>query len=243
MGIVCKNLVSVNHQSENSTGTHSHRHHEMVYCLEGKGTAEIEGKSFSFSTGNYYITKKHTSHGEKTGGGTRIIYFYFDAPDELVSAGMFSDFDGNILSYVKKLRTESGTHSILRDEMMQCLIKTILIETLRSNESAKPGFDAVIQYIDENMENGIDFKFLARKLHYSYERFRHLFKEHTGLSPNQYLIRQRIEKAKFLMKMNPDACVTEISYNCGFPTSSHFAKAFRAKEGMSPSEYFKKQKS
>ncbi|MBR5516277.1 MAG: helix-turn-helix domain-containing protein [Clostridia bacterium] len=243
MDIVCKKLVSIYHANSALVSNHVHHTHELVYCISGKGFAQINGKSYSFSSGNYYITRAGTYHSEKDSECTRIIYFYFDAPPELVCEGMFTDYDGSVLSCVKKLKTETDTVEVCKDQMIECLIKTVLIETLRLKESGKPTINSILQYIDENIENDIDFREHARRLNYSYERFRHLFKEHTNMSPHQYLITQRLEKAKFMMKLNPDASLTEISYNCGFSSSSHFTKAFRSKEGMSPSQYIKSKKS
>lgn len=242
MEIDCRKLVSLYHPNGSTVGTHVHHNHELVYCLEGKGYVEIEGKRCNLTGGNYYLTRAGTEHSERDTDNTRIIYFYFTAPEELVLQGMFSDYEGTVISCVKKLKTETETQAPYKEDMIKCLVKTILIETIRLNESKKHGIGDVIQYIDENIENDIDFKQLAAKLHYSYERFRHLFKEYTQMSPHQYLIHQRLEKAKFLLKLNPDASLTEVSYICGFSSSSHFTKAFRSKESVTPTEYCKKLK-
>ncbi|MBE6685946.1 MAG: helix-turn-helix domain-containing protein [Ruminococcaceae bacterium] len=243
MNIICKRLVSLYHPNGSSVKKHTHNGHELVYCLEGKGSAGIEDKRYGFSSGNFYITRRGTLHSEAVREGTRIIYFYFEAPAELVCEGMFADYEGTVLSLVNKLKTEADTNEVFKEEMTECLIKTVLIETARIKENGRPTLNSVLQYINENIEKDIDFRALAEKLHYSYERFRHLFKEHTGMSPHQYLITQRLEKAKFLLKLDSGASLTEISYNCGFSSSSHFAKAFRSKEGMSPSEYLNRNKS
>ncbi|MBE6573315.1 MAG: AraC family transcriptional regulator [Ruminococcaceae bacterium] len=239
MKIECKNLISISHPNGFYVEKHSHRQHEMVYCLEGNGYAEIKGKNSEFSTGHYYITRAGTLHTEHDEEITRIIYFHFDAPLELVSEGVFADYHGSVLSCVKQLRREIESEEIYKERMIECLITRILLEALRSSENtkAREGIRTALQYIDDNAEQKIDFKALAKQQHYSFDRFRHIFKEHTGFSPHQYVINARIEKAKFLLKLNPRSSLTEISYNCGFASSSHFTKAFRSKVGMTPSEY------
>ena len=239
MKAICKKLYSITHPNSFAITKHSHSDHELVYCIEGKGFAVIGDKRYDFSTGNYYITRRGLPHTEQDESTTRIIYFYFDAPPELVRDGMYTDFDGAVLSSVKHLQRELEGDDIYRDEMTDSLIRRILIKSLRSLEGrrTKDSIQQAMRYVDENIQQDIDFRALANRHHYSFERFRHVFKEHTGLSPHQYVIKGRVERAKFLLGLNPDTPITEISYNCGFASSSHFSKAFRSKTGMTPSEY------
>ncbi len=239
MDIVCKKLFYIYHPNGFFVDRHKHRSHELVYCLEGQGTVHINNQKSEFSTGDYYITRAGTIHTESDDCNTSIIYFYFDAPDELVCEGIHSDYDASILSMVKKLRQETEENELHKESMMQALLTRILIEALRSekNNTGKQGIRAVLKYVNENIDREIDFKKLAKQQHYSFDRFRHIFKEYTGFSPHQYIINARVEKAKILLRLNPNASLTEISFNCGFSSSSHFSKAFRSKVGTTPSEY------
>ena len=243
MKATCKKLYAITHSNDFSIARHIHSHHELVYCIKGKGVAVIGDRRYDFSTGNYYITCGGSAHTEQDKSGTRIIYFYFDAPTELVRDGMYTDFDGAVLSSVKHLQRELENDDIYRDEMTDSLIRRILIKSLRSvvGKRTSTGIQEAVGYVDENIQQDIDFRALAHRHHYSFDRFRHVFKEYTGLSPHQYVIKGRIDRAKFLLELNPDASLTEVSYNCGFSSSSHFTKAFRSKVGMTPGEYAKTQ--
>ncbi len=239
----CKKLYSITHSNDFTIAKHTHTDHELVYCIEGNGSAVIGEERYNFSTGNYYITRRGSPHTEQDESTTRIIYFYFDAPSELVRDGMYTDFDGAVLSSVKHLQKELELDEPYRDEMVSSFITRMLIKSLRSLDSKRTndGIQQTVRYIDENIQQDIDFRALAHRHHYSFDRFRHLFKEYTGLSPHQYIIKGRIERAKFLLELNPDASLTEVSYNCGFSSSSHFTKAFCSKVGMTPSKYAKLQ--
>ncbi len=70
---------------------------------------------------------------------------------------------------------------------------------------------------------------------YSQTRFFMLFREKMGLSPNQFLTRCRIDKAKQLMQTPGDMSLLDIALACGFATASHFAATFRRYEGVTPS--------
>ncbi len=236
-----KQIFSVVHPAEHTIAEHTHKYHELVYCLEGKGNVFIDSKRHKFHTGTYYITHRATPHSEKSNECSRIIYFYFDAPKETVTEGAYTDYNGRIRSTVKKLYEESMKNLVHKEKMCSALLTEILIEAGRA--AAYPGNEesiySVLQYIDENIDREIDLKQLAARHGYSYDRFRHIFKEHTGVSPHQYIINARIEKVKFLMTINPNASLTELAYGCGFTSSSQFSNIFRAKEGMTPTEYIK----
>lgn len=237
--IECKKIVSINHPDSFSTDTHTHSLHEMVYCLDGSAWVCIEGKKYEFSAGDYYIVHRGTPHSEKAERDTRIIYFSFNAPDTYTPWGVYTDHDGSVITLVKKLQIEMKLFDSYAKDMAQCFVKAILTQARRTAEGIRinDGMVSVLQYIDENIEQDIDFKLLAQKQHYSFDHFRHVFKEYTGMSPHRYLVKGRLEKACFLLKMNPKISLSELSYNCGFASSSHFTKAFRANMGMSPSQY------
>ncbi len=239
MRAVCKKLYSITHPNGFAIAGHTHADHELVYCIEGRGSVVIGNQRYNFSTGNYYITRRGSLHTEEDESTTKIIYFYFDAPGELVRDGMYTDFDGAVLSSVKHLQKELELDEPYRDEMVSSLMIRMLIKSLRSEEGrrTRDSMQQAVRYIDENIRQDIDMHALARRYHYSLDRFRHLFKDYTGLSPHQYIIKGRIEQAKFLLELNPNTSLTEISYNCGFSSSSHFTKAFRSKVGMTPSSY------
>lgn len=240
----CQHLASIFHPSGHGIGIHTHKHHELVYCVKGSGWTQISGKKFDFFAGDFYLTRTGTPHMEWDEKGTRIIYFYFDSHPDMVTEGLYSDRDGSVFSAVKKLQYEFEGNDVFKEDMVRSILTQVLIEAIRKTDhcAGKDKIRSVLEYIDENLEYDIDFRALAAESHYSFDRFRHIFKEYTGYSPHQYVIRARIEKAIFLLKLNPDVSLTQLSYDCGFSSSSHFSKAFRSVVGQTPSEYLKKNK-
>jgi AraC-like DNA-binding protein len=63
-----------------------------------------------------------------------------------------------------------------------------------------------------------------------------LFKKYTGLSPTQYFINLKIHLAKRMLQ-NSNTSIKEISYILNFETQEYFAKLFKKKTGMSPTEF------
>ena len=77
---------------------------------------------------------------------------------------------------------------------------------------------------------------LARVVNLSSSRLRHLFKDHTGLTPVAYLKTLRLEKAKELLETT-FLSHKEIMKRIGVQDKSHFARDFKNVYGLSPSRY------
>lgn len=94
----------------------------------------------------------------------------------------------------------------------------------------------VLDYIDEHLDHDIKLADLAALLDISQFHFSHVFKQSIGTSPYQYLLQQRIERAKRLLKQT-DRSIMDIAFMCGFNSHSHLSKQFRQFTGMSPKAY------
>lgn len=94
----------------------------------------------------------------------------------------------------------------------------------------------VLDYIDAYLAQDIKLADLAELLNISSFHFGRLFKQTTGTSPYQYLLQQRVERAKRLLKQT-DHSITEIALDCGFNSHSHLSKQFRQLTGMTPKAY------
>ncbi|MGD1910672.1 MAG: helix-turn-helix domain-containing protein [Rivularia sp. (in: cyanobacteria)] len=94
----------------------------------------------------------------------------------------------------------------------------------------------VTDYINDNIATEIKLSELATLVGISQFHFSRLFKKSLGISPHKYVIQQRVEQAKSLLK-NPELSVTEIALLSGFNSHSHLSKSFRQLTGFTPKEY------
>jgi AraC family transcriptional regulator len=100
----------------------------------------------------------------------------------------------------------------------------------------KPQLRQVLDYIDIHLDQDIKLEDLARLLDMSQFHFSRLFKQSIGKSPYQYLLQQRIERAKQLLKQT-DRLIVDIALECGFNSHSHLSKQFRQLTGVTPKAY------
>jgi AraC family transcriptional regulator len=95
-----------------------------------------------------------------------------------------------------------------------------------------------IDYIQDNLVREISLNELANYLGISRYYFCRLFKQSTGLSPHQYVIQQRVERAKQLL-LRGEMRIADVAQACGFTHQSHLTRHFKRLTGMTPKTLLK----
>jgi YesN/AraC family two-component response regulator len=95
------------------------------------------------------------------------------------------------------------------------------------------------QYISEHQGEELFLGGVAKAVNMGTVYLCKLFKKATGLNFTDYVSRVRAEKAKNL-PLNPNARVSEVAYEVGFQSLTHFDRVFRKIVGESPTEYRKR---
>ncbi|MCY6489798.1 AraC family transcriptional regulator [Leptolyngbya sp. GGD] len=103
---------------------------------------------------------------------------------------------------------------------------------------SKQRLSQAIEYIQAHLGEDISLNEIASELGMSQYYFCHLFKRSTGISPHQFLIHQRVERARLLLKQ-PERTVLSVALECGFANQSHFARCFRQCTGVNPNQFRK----
>jgi AraC family transcriptional regulator len=94
----------------------------------------------------------------------------------------------------------------------------------------------VVDFIRQNVAKETRLWELADLAGMSPHYFCQLFKQSTGLSPHQYVLRRRIECAKEYLR-DPKFTVRDVARATGFLDQSHFAKVFRRIVGATPAQF------
>jgi AraC family transcriptional regulator len=94
----------------------------------------------------------------------------------------------------------------------------------------------VLAYMDERMADPLSLTELAELARMSVRHFCRAFHASTGYSPHQYLLHQRVERAKSLL-VKGRMPISEIAQSMGFADQSQFSRTFRRLSGITPAAY------
>ena len=94
----------------------------------------------------------------------------------------------------------------------------------------------VTEFVDAKIDEDLTLEQMADLVNLSVAHFSQMFRKSTGLSPHQFVLQSRVERAKKILR-TADTRVLDVAVACGFKTQQHFARVFRQVCGVSPTEY------
>jgi AraC family transcriptional regulator len=92
------------------------------------------------------------------------------------------------------------------------------------------------ELVDAKMEDDLSLGEMAQSVGLSTAHFARMFRKSTGETPHQFVLRQRLERAKAML-CSPVTRILDVAVACGFKTQQHFAQVFRDVVGVRPTEY------
>jgi len=92
-----------------------------------------------------------------------------------------------------------------------------------------------LDYIHAHLDRDLSLSQIARVINISPTYFASLFKRATGISPHQYVIQQRVERAKSLL-LKTDLAIADVALQVGFSSQSHLTQQFKRFTGMTPKQ-------
>ena len=148
--------------------------------------------------------------------------------------------DTRLQSAIKELARLVRTEKISSQELglVRALCCTILfyVADMLSKPLVTPEpqmMDEAVKFIESHFAEKITSDALVLHMGYGRTQLFHLFKQHTGLSPNEYLVRFRISKAKEML-MHTSMPIAAIAKATGFASAGYFRRTFLKYEGRRP---------
>ena len=117
-------------------------------------------------------------------------------------------------------------------------IKALSISDGRQYRERPAWLLATNDYIDQNLNKKLTVSELSARCQMSESSFFKRFREEIGMSPYDYLLKRRLERAATLLRTTGFQIKT-VSRLVGFPSSNHFSARFRERYGVLPHEYRK----
>ena len=153
----------------------------------------------------------------------------------------------DLATTINKLMRECMGSSITKDvladlTLQELLVRIIQTQTIKSIENPEliiPSNSAiyyVVEYIQRNLKEDINLKKLSAFASMSTTSFYRFFKRELGMSPIEFILKEKIKCAKKLLK-NPNIQINEVCYLSGFENANYFSRLFKKHEGITPKQY------
>jgi AraC family transcriptional regulator len=145
------------------------------------------------------------------------------------------------------LREEIESSKIGGYLLIDSLKTTLAIHLLRNYCTTKPKLSSyadglskstlqqVTEYINEHLHQDVKLNELAAIAQMSPYHFLRLFKQSLGVTPHQYILQRRIEKAKCLLQ-HGELSIADVAARVGFCDQSHFTRYFKRIVGVTPKQ-------
>lgn len=228
--------------------------YQIIYISEGRGVFESEGltKRWRVGSGSVLLLFPGVWHryapDDKTGWAEHWIECSGGCFDRARETGQIDPGRSVLrIGFVPDLllcfdrchslaqRLSRGSQALL--STMGIHILSLVLEAARLRRSAHLRGDDFVQgaqwLIMEKYQERIRMQEVASTLRIGYSRFRQAFKSRTGLSPKQYQLQARIQKAQDLL-LNTPMSVKEISLVLGFDSPYHLSRQFKHHVGLAP---------
>lgn len=237
-----------------SCGPFLYSHYSAHFILSGKGTYTCGGKTYSLCAGQGFmiIPDMPNTYTADNDEPWRYIYANFcGADDETLvhSAGLNEDnmiFEFDLTDDM--LHDLTMMHSASKDQsargydvtgyFLLVMSRLVKANTQRNANTNLPQHYVrrAISYIEDNYPEKITVESIAAYVGIDRTGLYRIFKKNLNISPAQFLISYRLERAKAMME-HDNLTISEIAVSTGFFDAAHFTVAFSKKYGISPGRY------
>lgn len=233
----------------------TYEYNRLCTITQGEKNIIVNNETLKYDSTQILLLPSHSKVEMKICKPTKaIVYEFNDKIIEQVSEKIGSDYFiahqqsfssefylGNnnfdkILKRITNILLDEEKSEFLVDlyaqELAYYLIKNASIKQLLLDNSNP--INKAMRYMNNNYMQSTCIKEIAYNINMSESRFCQHFKKIIGITPNQYLTKIKLEKAK---KMLESLSVTETSFNLGYQNISYFIMIFQKTYGLTPKQY------
>lgn len=237
----------------NKMELHWHEYFELIYYYDCSVRCNVNGDNIYMKSGDLYFLTPfdfHKTENLRQDGSIAFINVSFssDFLDKDVSEKIGSAYyikgeklDNKILTLLEMVENKDGMLS--RGNIKRILnVLVALITRIGDPIAISKDFSyrsdmlrKVFEYISSNFAREINLSDVAEYFHLTPSYFSSWFSTNAGCTFIQYLTTFRLKFAKQLLQ-STDLSVTQICFDCGFTSLSHFLRVFKKHYGVSPSK-------
>ena len=223
--------------------------HDLWYVWAGVGAIRINGTEHAAHRGRLFLlppqAEIHARHDRQRRLG--VCYIHFDPPTHhrayalpLVSDVADADLFERMLRRVVAL-VERG-----QQQAAEALLESVLLalpqDVIESGSEHDPSrlrdarIAEAMRHIRENPGEIHSVESLADRVSYATDHFTRLFKHVAGVTPKEFCIRVRIERAQHLLRASAMS-IQQVASALGYADIYFFSRQFKARTGLSPTQY------
>lgn len=249
--------------------SHFHNSYEIIVIVEGTAEFKINNKIYQAGKNSMFFINHLESHELAVKSFPYKRFFILIRPEyfqsvinEPVLVSIFKhrpdhfshliDFSRNTESgafnIIKEMYDEASKKDVFWEMSLGAYLQKLFVLLYRDFKEYFPltvlnnSANTILQiqkYIEENYIDQINLKEISKLFYTDMYYLSHLFKKTTGFTFKEYLILQRLSKAKEqLYYTNND--ITQVGLDSGFGNVNHFIKIFKKFEGITPFQYRKR---
>jgi AraC family transcriptional regulator, arabinose operon regulatory protein len=225
----------------------------LVHTLDGRGRFGTPDSDVAADPGSITLVRPGTLHDYGTSGGRwHFLFAHFHPKPDWRALLDWPEVAPGILRLRPATPAADRITDHLRDAVRHQLSVLPQAEQLSVNaleatllwcDTQNPKAVRIddrllraIELVDRDLKARLDVPHLARAVNLSVSRFAHLFREHLGVSPQQFVERRRMDAACRLLELTTRP-IASIAAEVGYPDPLYFSTRFRRHLGTRPTEY------
>lgn len=228
--------------------------YQMLYIKEGNGDFLIDGKMVTVGENQIVIYRPKEPQFYRyakdkktvvywihfTGSDVDKLFKKYRITDNLLFINeSFPNFEHTVNRMMNELRNEFA------EDICPAIFQTMLVKLSNTiskqnkNEGvSKAKMERICEVLEQSISKNISISEYAEQCEMSEVHFIRTFKQSYGITPNQFIINKRLEKAMHLLE-STNLPIKDIAVSTGFANSYYFSRTFRMKTTITPSEYRK----
>jgi AraC-like DNA-binding protein len=229
---------------------------QLIYIVKGRGVfARSNEENIEVSCGSVMIVRPHEWHRYRPHQEEGWMEYWFGIKGPLIDqlleggqipkdidilrVGLREDFVQHFLDIEHQLQERSPmAQQICATAGLHLLTKALSAHDINDNKDGHEVMKQAVIRMLQSAENQVDLQALSKELDMSYDLFRRHFKNYTGMSPRQYHLQVKIQRACELLNQS-QLSINAISERLHFDSSFYFSRLFKARMGQSPLQWRK----
>lgn len=228
----------------------------LIYCVEGEGWFEVDGKHFSVHKNQYFIIPENTAHayGAAQKNPWTIYWLHFagektslfaknNAAPQNIDLSSESRYADRLLLFEEIYRNLKNGYSADDYEYASICLWHLLgsfryLSQYRTVKEMKHRnmMDSCVAWMQENVSLQLNLHQMAEQTGLSESHFCLMFKRKTGQSPMVFFTRLKMQKACQMLDFS-DKRIKEIAAELGYEDPYYFSRVFRQVMNISPEKY------